>query len=84
LTRSSIRFRTITKKIFCDTSIVTSCLNLNSTGLKNDLKTFRHLFESLILKDLMVYAEANNGKLFYYDDNSDLEIDAIIEFQDKS
>jgi hypothetical protein len=34
------------------------------------------------LRDLAAYAEFHGGSLYHYRDNSDLEIDAIIEMQD--
>jgi predicted AAA+ superfamily ATPase len=63
LVRSSIRLRTTTKKILCDTSLAISSLGISEIGLVKDLMTFGHLFERLVLKDLMVNSEANNGKI---------------------
>lgn len=40
------------------------------------------MFESLCIRDLRVYAEANNGKVYHYRDSSDLECDAVIHLRD--
>ena len=42
------------------------------------------MFESLCIKDLRVYAEANNGKVYHYRDSSDLECDAVVHLRDGS
>ena len=49
--------------------------------LKRDLKTVGLLFEGLVLRDLQVYAQLYEAALFHYLDNSDLEIDAIVELK---
>lgn len=36
------------------------------------------MFESLCIRDLRVYAEANNGKVYHYRDSSDLECGAVV------
>jgi predicted AAA+ superfamily ATPase len=48
--------------------------------LKDNLKYFGFIFENLVLKDLSAYAELIDGKIYYYRDNTDLEIDAIIKY----
>ena len=47
-----------------------------------DLRTFGLLFESLALRDLQIYAEALDAKLFHYQDYDGLEMDAVIQFGD--
>lgn len=42
------------------------------------------MFESLCIRDLRVYAEANNGKVYHYKDSSDLECDAVVHLRDGS
>ncbi|CAN5489715.1 hypothetical protein BH20CHL6_BH20CHL6_02570 [soil metagenome] len=44
-----------------------------------DLNWTRFLFESMVVRDLRVYAQALDGQLFHYRDNTGLEADAIIE-----
>jgi len=40
------------------------------------------MFENLCLRDLAVYASFYGGNIFHYRDNSELEVDAIIEMPD--
>ncbi|MCL2502284.1 MAG: DUF4143 domain-containing protein, partial [Bacteroidales bacterium] len=35
--------------------------------------------ESLVIHELRVYAQANDAKVYYYRDSSNLEIDAIVQ-----
>jgi len=37
------------------------------------------LFESLVYHDLKMYARANEAEIFYYEDSSGLEVDAIVQ-----
>lgn len=39
------------------------------------------LFESLVVRDLRIYVESLNGKLFHYRDHSGLETDAVLHFK---
>lgn len=40
------------------------------------------LFESLVVRDLRVYAQAADAQVFQYRDNTGLEVDAIVESAD--
>ena len=40
------------------------------------------LFESLCVRDLRVYAQANKGEVFHYRDESGLEADAVVALRD--
>jgi predicted AAA+ superfamily ATPase len=44
----------------------------------NDLESFGLLFEDLAVRDLRVFAEALDGKLYHYRDSSGLECDTVI------
>ena len=57
-------------------------LNMTAKKLLSDLNTFGFLFESLVERDLSIYAQAFGGKLFHYQDYKDNEIDAVIELED--
>ena len=50
--------------------------------LLRGLRTFGFLFESLVLRDLQIYAEAMEAKLFHYQDYDGREMDAVIQFKD--
>lgn len=82
--RSKIAIRTKEKLQFVDPSIACAALGLSSTALKNDLNTLGQMFESLCIRDLRIYAESLGGKVFYYRDETDLEVDAVIVLQDGS
>ncbi len=51
----------------------------DTTALLHDLSLLGFLFESLVVRDLRVYAQALGGHVFYYQDNSDLEVDVVVE-----
>jgi len=50
--------------------------------LLKDLRFFGFLFESMIVRDLRIYAQASDAKVSHYRDNTGLEIDAIVEAVD--
>ena len=81
--RSRSRVGKSVKRHFTDPSIACAVLNLTSEKLIKDLKTFGLMFESLVERDLRIYAEYLGGKLYHFRDNiSGLEVDSIIEFAD--
>lgn len=82
--RSKIAVRTSDTRYFVDPSIAVASLGLGPNDLINDIKTLGLIFESLCIRDLRVYAEANNGKVYHYRDSSDLECDAVIHLRNGS
>ncbi len=80
--RSSSRVKQAEKRHFVDPSIACAVLNITAQKLINDLKTAGFLFESLCERDLKIYAESINAKLYHYQDYAGREIDAIIETED--
>jgi len=80
--RSKTIIRQTSKKIFTDPSLAIAALGVNKQRLLQDLKTFGFMFENLCLRDLMVYASLYDAKVYHYHDNSELEVDAIIEMPD--
>ena len=46
-----------------------------------DLNTFGFLFESLVERDLRIYAETFGGKIYHYQNYRNQEIDAVIELE---
>jgi predicted AAA+ superfamily ATPase len=80
--RSSIRMRVKPKWHFVDPSLATAALGATTPILMNDLSMLGLLFESMAIRDLRVYADAIDAKVFHYRDSTDLEIDAIIERRD--
>jgi uncharacterized protein len=77
--RSRHRLRTRPTRHFVDPSLAVAALGATSSTLKKDLKTLGLLFESLVVRDLRVYAQALGGNVFHYRDESDLEVDAIVD-----
>jgi predicted AAA+ superfamily ATPase len=82
--RSKTRIRMAPKKVFADPSLPIAVLGITHERLAHDLNTFGFLFENLCLRDIAVYAECIGGSLFHYRDNSNAEIDAIVEMPDGS
>ena len=80
--RSKTRIRMSPKIVFADPSLAIAALGIGRRRLLEDLNTFGFMFENLCLRDLCVYAEFHGGSVYHYRDNSDLEVDAIIEMKD--
>lgn len=70
------------KRYLVDPSLAVAALRSSRPRLLADPRGFGALFEALVMRDLRVYAEANDARLFYYRDNTGLEVDAIIERSD--
>lgn len=47
----------------------------------NDPNTFGLLFESLVIRDLRIYASSLGGAVFHYRDSNGLEADAVIHMR---
>ena len=82
--RSSLRVKQMSKHHYVDPSIPAALLRLNVRSLMNDLQTFGFLFESLALRDLLIYSSANGFNLYHYQDYRDNEVDAVVEAEDGS
>ena len=71
------------KRHFTDPSLACAALNITSEKLMNDLETFGFMFEAMCERDLRIYAESLDGRLYHYRDNvSRMEVDSIIEISD--
>ena len=79
--RSKTAIRTSDTRYFVDPSIATASLGIGPEDLVADLKTMGFLFETLCVRDLRVYAEALDGKLYHYRDKNDLECDAVLHLR---
>lgn len=82
--RSKAAIRTSDTRHFVDPSIGTASLGLGPKDLINDLKSFGFFFEDMTIRDLRVYAEALDGKLYHYRDSTGLECDAVLHRRDGS
>lgn len=84
--RSRKRLATKPKRHLADPSLAAALLGMGPDALLRDWQTFGLLFESLCMRDLMVYARALSDIGFepvrYYRDDAGLEADAIVELAD--
>ena len=76
--RSKAAIRTTDTRHFVDPSIGTASLGMGPKDLINDLNSFGFFFEDMVVRDLRVYAEALDGKLYHYRDSTGLECDAVL------
>lgn len=82
--RSKTAIRTSDTRYFIDPSIATASLGLGPNDLINDMKTFGLIFEALAVRDLRVYADALDGKVYHYRDKNNLECDAVVHLRNGS
>ncbi|MDR1082904.1 MAG: DUF4143 domain-containing protein [Coriobacteriales bacterium] len=82
--RSKARILSSPKRLFADPSLAVAALGTTYHKLLDDLPAFGNIFEGLCIRDLLIYAQANNARVFHYRDNSKLEVDAIVEARDGS
>jgi predicted AAA+ superfamily ATPase len=80
--RSPHRIKQMPKHRFCDPSIAAALLEASPGSLIRDMRTFGFLFESLVSRDLEIYAESLGAKLYHYQDYGGAEIDAVLQFSD--
>ena len=76
--RSPVRLRESAKRHLADPSRAAAAIGASVDTLLEDFKTLGLLFESLVLHDLWVYAQACGMGLYHYHDMRDLEVDAVI------
>lgn len=85
-TRSRKRLATKPKRYLADPSLSAAQLGMGPSAFLKDWQTFCLLFESLCMRDLMVYARSLADVGFepvrYYRDDTGLEADAIVELAD--
>jgi predicted AAA+ superfamily ATPase len=80
--RSRYALRRAAKRHFVDPSLAVAALRASPAALLRDLNLLGLLFESLVVRDLRVYAQASDGRVLQYRDSDDLEVDAIVETGD--
>lgn len=80
--RSRSRIRSAAKRHFVDPSLAAAALRATPERLLADLNLLGLLFESLVVRDLRVYAQASDATVLHYRDNTGLEVDAIVEVAD--
>ena len=82
--RSSVQQRIKPKWHFVDTSIATAALRILPNRFLNDFDCFGLFFESMAIRDLRIYADTLDGKVYHYRDSLGLEIDAVVELPNET
>lgn len=80
--RSKTAIRASKKHLFVDPSIGLAALGINPSYFNNDLDFFGHVFENLVLRDLLVFAQVHDANISHYSDDSGLEADAVYRLPD--
>jgi predicted AAA+ superfamily ATPase len=80
--RSKSRLRNSAKRHFVDPSLAVAALRASPDSLLRDLNLLGFLFESLVVRDLRVYSQANDAHVLQYRDSTGLEVDAIVQVGD--
>ena len=80
--RSWATLRKSPKRHLADPSLAAAALAVTPDRLLGDLNAFGQMFESLVVRDLRVYAQANDGRVFHYRDSYGTEVDAIVQLRD--
>jgi predicted AAA+ superfamily ATPase len=76
--RSRYRLRRAAKRHFVDPSLAVAALRSGPSALMRDLNFMGLLLESMVIRDLRIYAQAIDGEVEHYQDSGDLEVDAIV------
>ena len=79
--RSKAALRQAPRRHFCDPSLAVAALGGSPDRLLKDLDWLGLLFESLVIRDLRVLAQALDGEVFHYRDNYGVEVDAIVQLR---
>lgn len=79
--RSKAAIRTGYTRHFVDPSIGIAALGIGPKDLIHDLDTFGLFFEDMVVRDLRVYAEALDGRLYHYRDSNGLECDTVLHLR---
>jgi predicted AAA+ superfamily ATPase len=80
--RSKSRLREAPKRHFVDPSLAVAALGARPERLVREVDTLGLLFESLVVRDLRIYAQAMDADVFHYLDNTGLEADAVVQCRD--
>ena len=84
--RSRRRLATKPRRYLADPSPAVAQLGMGPRSLLDDWRTFGLTFESMCMRDLLVYAQALPGigyePVRYYRDDTGLEADAVVELAD--
>lgn len=76
--RSRYRLRRAAKRHLVDPSLAAAALRATPEDLVRDLNSMGLFFESMVVRDLRIYAQALDGAVEHYQDSGGLEVDAIV------
>ncbi|MDD3999300.1 MAG: DUF4143 domain-containing protein [Bacilli bacterium] len=80
--RSKSAIRSSNKKMYIDPSIAVVSLGISNKSLLQDFQTFGFIFENLCFRDLKVYSNSLGGRISYYRDRTNLEVDSVLHLPD--
>jgi uncharacterized protein len=80
--RSRVRLRAAAVRHLADPALAVAALGATPQRLLRDLNLLGLLFESMVVRDLRVYAQRLDARVSHYRDEKGLEADAIIEMPD--
>jgi len=80
--RSKAILRSSPKRHFVDPSLAVAAMAGSPSRLLRDPNLLGLMFESLVIRDLRVFAQPLAGQVFHYRDNTGLEVDAIVQLAD--
>ncbi len=80
--RSRTTLRTSPVRHLADPSLAVAALRATPERLLADPEYFGLLFESLVIRDLRVYAQPLEAEVFHYREKGGLEVDAVVETDD--
>ncbi len=80
--RSRSALLTSPKHHFCDPSLAVSALRATPQALLADPEALGLLFESLVVKELRIYAQASDAEVYSFTDAAGTEADSIVDAGD--
>lgn len=80
--RDKTRITASPKRHYVDPSLAAAAMGATPASLLRDMPTLGQLFESLVVRDLRIYAQAFGGLVHHYHDDSGKEADAVVTLPD--
>ena len=80
--RSRSILRSSPKRHFVDPSLAAATVRAQPQTLLGDLRWLGFLFESLVVRDMRIYAQRHHAQVRHYRDNTGLEVDLVLQADD--
>ncbi len=80
--RSRTPLRAMPVRHFADPSLAVAALQATPARLLEDLRFLGFLFESMVVRDLRIHAQAADAEVFHYREKEGLEVDAVVDAGD--